>query len=86
MLSKTVDVELTAREAQLLLDYTFVLDTERKQLQRFANKPGFHTLKTQDFILTGFIADMAHWSKDIDDSALVDELDELCARLNYIYF
>ena len=74
----TVEVELTWREVDLLLEYAFVLDEELEQLKRFKGKPGYHVLKTDSHSITGFIADLVHHAKQTEDDQLLAEFDELC--------
>ena len=75
---KTVDVELTAREVDLLLAYAFAFDNELEQLERFAGKPGYHVLKTTEFYLIGLIADLVRSAREIEDDGLLYDIDRVC--------
>ena len=78
-------IDLTGREVELLLAHTSPFDDEREQLKRFAGKAGTHRLKTDDFYLSGLLADINHSSKDIYDEGLSDELDDLFTRLDIAF-
>lgn len=75
---KTVEVELTWREVDLLLEYVFLMDEELDQLKWFKGKPGYHVLKTDAYSITGFIADLVHHAKQTENDQLLAEFDELC--------
>ncbi len=73
-----VEVELTWREVDLLLEYAFVTGEELEQLKRFKGKSGYHVFKTTDYSITGFIADLVHHAKQTENDQLLAEFDELC--------
>ena len=74
----TVEVELTWREVDLLLEYAFLLNEELEQLKRFKGTPSYHVLKTDAHSITGFVADLVHHAKQTEDDQLLAEFDELC--------
>ena len=75
---KSVEVELTLREVDLLLEYAYVMDEELEQLKRFKGEPGYHLLKTDGYSITGFIADLVHHAKKTNNDQLLADFDELC--------
>ena len=58
--------------------YIFLMNEELDQLKRFKGKSGYHVLKTDDYSITGFIADLVHHAKQTENEQLLAEFDELC--------
>lgn len=76
---KPVHIELTKRQIELLLKYSYPFDHEREQLERMNGiKDEFQELSTDDFYAPRLVGDLAYSAKEIDNEMLLDELDELC--------
>ena len=75
---KTVLIELTSRQVDLLLEYSYPFDNEEEQLKNLQKERGeFHTLKSDDFYAPILIGDICHCAKKVDDEYLLEELDEI---------
>lgn len=75
---KNVEVELTGRQAEILVKYTYPFDEDKEQLESFIGKPGNHRLKSDDFYLPMITGDLVYSAKKINDGNLLDEFDGIC--------
>jgi len=73
-----VEIELTNRQVELLIEYACPFEDEGKQLEEISGKSGdFHVLQTDDFYAPLLIGDLLEAAKGIQSDALFDELEEL---------
>lgn len=76
-----VTVELSTREAHLLLRYGYPFEDEKAQLEAFKDRKGPHRLKIDRFYLSMMIADLVRSAKKLRSNAVLEEIDALCCVL-----
>lgn len=79
--SDVVEVELSQREVNLLLEYAYPFDDEREQLEKFKDSPGLHVLRVDTFYLSRLIGDLVYSAKGIEDEELLEEFDTICITM-----
>jgi len=76
-----VEVTLSQREVNLLLDYSCPFEHEQEQLESFKDNPGRHILKVETFYLPHLIGDLVYSAKKVNDQLLLNEIDQICIAL-----
>lgn len=77
-MAKVQEVEITGREADLILEYGYPFLEQAEILQAVADKRGYHAISIDEFWLEMILADLSRSMREINDGSLLKELDELC--------
>lgn len=77
-MTEVLEIEITGREADLILEYGYPFPEQAIALQKVAGRPGCHVVSIEGFSLEMILADLSRSIRELDDGALVEELDELC--------
>lgn len=76
---ENIKIELTSRQVEVLLEYSYPFDNEEQQLKELHGKAGdFHILITDDFYGPRLIGDLVYSANSISNGSLLDEFEELC--------
>jgi len=81
MPSEGVVVEISGREAHLILNYGHPFPEQAQLLNHISNKPGWHAVSMDKFWLEQILGDLSRSVKEIRDLDLQEELDGLCCSL-----
>lgn len=76
-------VELTPRELELLLEYGYPFPEEQRQLRSSKAVKGWHRVPIGAYWIELMVADLVRSAKEINDEALLEELDAACSALEY---
>lgn len=80
-MSGGVEIEISGREASLILRYGYPFPDQVPVFEAVANKAGFHRLMIDSFWLEILVGDLSRSIKEIRSAALQEELDSLCVTL-----
>jgi hypothetical protein len=78
MATEAIEIEISGREAKLILKYGYPFPDEAKLFQPFSGKAGYHTISIDKYWLEIIIGDLCRSIKEVKSHSLIDELDELC--------
>ncbi len=81
MAKNAINIEISGREAKLVLKYGYPFPDEAELFKPFAGKAGYHTLDIDQYWLEMIIADLSRSMREVKSHSLIDELDELCSVL-----
>lgn len=76
-------MELTPRELALLLEYGYPFSDQERKLRGSKAVKGWHGVRIGAYWIELMIADLVRSAKEIDDGALLEELDAVCSALEY---
>jgi len=74
-------LELTQRELNLLLKYTYPFPEQAEVLRTSQAKNGFHRVQIDRYWISMLIGDLVYSAKKIRSQRLLEELDVLCSVL-----
>ncbi|MFT6899072.1 MAG: hypothetical protein ACJA13_003503 [Paraglaciecola sp.] len=77
-----IELELSQREAQLILEYGYPFEHEKNALKAISSLPGYHQIKFEVGTAHGLIADLVYSAKKISDSSILEEFDAICDVLD----
>lgn len=80
-LSDDVEIEISGREANLILRYGYPFPDQAPAFEAVAGKAGFHRLMIERFWLEMLVGDLSRSIKEVGSPALQEELDSLCVTL-----
>ncbi len=81
MAEKTIEIEVNQREAKLILKYGYPFPEQKKLFEAVKNKPGWHSIKIDKYWLEVIIGDLCISLKEIRSRALLEEVNDLCDKL-----
>lgn len=81
MTSNDVEIEISGREASLILQYGYPFPDQVPAFKAIAVKAGFHQVVIERFWLETLVGDLSRSIKEVRSSALQEELDSLCDTL-----
>ena len=81
MPSESIVVEISAREANLIVKYGYPFPEQAQLLNHISDKPGWHAVSMDKFWLEQILGDLSRSVKGIEDLGLQEELDGLCCSL-----
>ena len=81
MSKKSIEIEVSGREAKLILKYGYPFPKHKPLFEKVAGKPGWHTLEIDGYWLELIIGDLCRSMKEVRSRPLLEELDELCDSL-----
>jgi len=76
-----VEIEISGREASLILQYGYPFPDQVSALEAVAGKAGFHQVVIERFWLETLIGDLSRSTREVRNSSLQEELDSLCVML-----
>jgi len=76
-----INIEISGREAKLVLKYGYPLPEQAKLFKPFAGKASYHTLDVDQYWLEMIIGDLSRSMREVKSHSLIDELDELSSVL-----
>ena len=76
--SEQVEIEITNREAKLILKYGYPFADEEKIFERAAKQRGTSCIAIRPYWLELIMADLSRSIKEVRSRPLQEELDELC--------
>lgn len=77
-MSKEVEVEITGREASLILKYGCPFPDQAPLFKSIAGKKGFHRIVVGEYWLELIIGDLSRSMKEIRSFPLQEELNNIC--------
>ena len=77
----TRDVEITGREADLILKYGYPFPDELEKFKTISGKSGWQTVEIDDYWLELIIGDLCRSMREVKSDSLLEELDALCDTL-----
>ena len=80
-MSGNVEIEVSGREASLILRYGYPFPDQAPAFEAVAGKAGFHRLMIDGFWLEMLVGDLSRSITEIRSAALQEELDSLCVTL-----
>jgi len=80
-LSDDVEIEISGREARLILRYGYPFPDQAHAFEAVAGKAGFHRLMIERFWLEMLVGDLSRSTQEVRSVALQEELDSLCVTL-----
>mgnify|MGYP007011840777 CR=1 FL=1 len=80
-MSDDVEVEISGREASLILRYGYPFPDQATAFEAVAGKAGFHRLMIERFWLEALVGDLSRSIKEVRGAAFQEELDSLCDTL-----
>ena len=80
-MSDSVEIEITGREASLILKYGYPFPDQAAYFERVAGKKGYHQVTIGKFWLETIVGDLCRSLKEVRSSALQEELDSVCDSL-----
>jgi hypothetical protein len=80
-MSENIEIEITGREAKLILKYGYPFPDQKPLFEAIAGKQGFHLVNIDQYWLEHIIGDLARSIKETRSEALQEELDALCDSL-----
>jgi len=80
--SKLQTVELTPRERRLLLKYGYPFPEQEQTLRESQAVRGYHRVRIDSYWIEMMLADIVRSARQIDNHALLEELDALCSALD----
>ena len=79
--SDSIEVEITGREASLILKYGYPFPDQATAFERVASKKGYHRVTIGEFWLEIIVGDLCRSIKEVRSLPLQEELDALCDYL-----
>jgi len=79
--SDSVEVEVTGREASLILKYGYPFPDEAIAFEKVAGKKGYHRVTIEECWLKLIVGDLSRSIKEVRSFPLQEELDALCVTL-----
>lgn len=73
-----VEVEVTGREASLILKYSYPFPDQTAQFESIAGKKGIYRVKIEQYYLELIIGDLSRSIREIRSAQLQEELDGIC--------
>lgn len=80
-MSNNIEIEITGREASLILKYGYLFPEEVSVFEAVAGKAGYHRLVIEKFCLEILVGDLVRSMKEIRSMPLQEELDAICGTL-----
>lgn len=80
-MSGGVEIEISEREASLILRYGYPFPDQVPAFAAVAGKAGFHRLMIDNFWLEMLVGDLSRSTQEVRSAALQEELDSLCVTL-----
>ncbi len=77
-MSDDVEIEISGREASLILKYGYPFPDEASAFEAVAGKKGYHQVVIDRFWLEKIVGDLSISIKEVRRQSLVEELDCLC--------
>ncbi len=81
MTTSVKEVEITGREAYLILEYGYPFGDEENQLQKISQVKGWHKFQADEFYIEHIIADLCRSMREVKGEQLIEEIDHLCNTL-----
>lgn len=79
--SDSIEVEITGREASLILKYGYPFPDQATAFEKVAGKKGYHRVTIGEFWLEIIVGDLCRSIKEVRSLPLQEELDALCDSL-----
>ena len=79
--SDSIEVEITGREASLILKYGYPFPEQATTFEKVAGKKGYHRVTVGKFWLEIIVGDLCRSIKEVRSLPLQEELDALCDSL-----
>lgn len=80
-MSDSIEVEVTGREASLILKYGYPFPDQATAFEKVAGKKGYHWVKVEEFWLEIIVGDLCRSMKELRSLALLEELEAICFSL-----
>ena len=80
-MSDDVKVEISGREASLILQYGYPFSDQVPVFEAIAGKEGFHSVVIERYWLEVLLGDLSRSTQEVRSLALQEELDSLCVTL-----
>lgn len=77
-MSDDVEVEISGREASLIIQYGYPFPDHESIFEEIAGKEGFHQVVLGKFWLEMIVGDLSRSIREVGNPALQEELDSLC--------
>lgn len=77
----SIEVEITGREASLILKYGYPFPDQATAFEKVAGKKGYHRVTIGEFWLEIIVGDLCRSIKEVRSLSLQEELDALCDSL-----
>ena len=81
MSNETVEIEISGREAKLILKYGYPFPEQEVLFERVSGKAGWHTISIDKYWLELIVGDLCRSIKEVKSYPLIEELDALCDSL-----
>jgi hypothetical protein len=80
-MSDDVEVEISGREANLILKYGYPFPDQVPDFEAVAGKKGYHQVVIGGFWLEAIVGDLSRSIQEVGSSPLQEELNSLCVML-----
>lgn len=80
-MSESIEIEITGREAGLILRYGYPFPEEAAYFEKVAGMSGYHQVTIERFWLETIIGDLCRSVKKVRSIPLQEELNSLCDSL-----
>ncbi|WP_152659009.1 hypothetical protein [Arsukibacterium sp. MJ3] len=80
-MSENIEVEITGREAKLILKYGYPFPDQEKIFLPISGKSGLHLLHIDKYWLENIVGDLCRSIREVKSESLQEELDSLCDNL-----
>ncbi|WP_404414056.1 hypothetical protein LG277_11045 [Vreelandella aquamarina] len=80
-MSNSIEVEITGREASLILKYGYPFPDEAAIFEKVTGVDGFHRVTVEETWLALIVGDLSISMKELQSQALLEELDAICYTL-----
>lgn len=81
MSNETVEIEISGREAKLILKYGYPFPEQEVLFKPVSGKTGWHTIEIDKYWLELIIGDLCRSMKEVKSYNLREEIDALCDTL-----
>lgn len=81
MPTEEIVVQISGREAYLILEYGYPFPEQAELLKPVSNQNGWHEVSIGQYWLEQIVGDLSKSVKELEDADLQQELDGLCCSL-----
>lgn len=82
-MSENIEIEITGREAKLILKYGYPFPDQKEIFLPISGKDGFHVVNIDKYWLEIIIGDLCRSLRDVKSESLQEDLDSLCNNLEF---
>ena len=82
-MSNDVEIEITGREAKLILKYGYPFEEQAEIFKPISGKSEYHVVKINKYWLELILGDLCRSIREVKSLSLQEELDCLCDNLEF---